>query len=154
MSVLNNRFPLGVTYIHLHTAAPPLQGPARTPPPGTGGVRCDLSPRDPLPLSEKTVLTGTHPSRLSIYISMDPSPSAGTHLQLTLISPRPTQSALGEPSQNAFWCSACISLYLTTLSVNLHFTSLLGFLGKLDLSISSSSLALKDALTICDLMHG
>lgn len=41
-----------------------------------------------------------------------------------------------------------MTLELFKLSVNLHFTSLLGFLGKLDLKRLVQLLALKGALTI------
>lgn len=58
--MVNDRFPIrSIPYIHLHTATPPLQSPARTPTPqGQEGSRSSLPPRDPL--LEKTVLTGSY----------------------------------------------------------------------------------------------
>lgn len=60
MPMINNGLSIrSIPGIHLHTAAPPFQGPARTPSPQRQEKsRCDLLPKEPpLPSLERTLLT-------------------------------------------------------------------------------------------------
>lgn len=133
----------------------PASGPCKNPTPqGREGSRCDLPPRDPLPSLERTVLTGTHPRHPSrpvnlhlhgpLFVCWD-TPAAHTDLHPALLNNPPLGSHHILPS-----VVLLVYLYMTPelfrLSVNLHFTSLLGFLGKLHLKQLVHLLALQSCL--------
>ena len=140
MSVVNNRFPAwSIPYIHLHTAAPPLQGPARTPPPRDGrgqGVIYHIGTLFPL-WREQCSPALTHQDSVNLHLRGPLSvcwdtPAAHTDLHQALLNNPPLGSHHILPSGILL-----VYLYMTPelfkLLVNLHFTSLLGFLGKLHL---------------------
>ena len=132
MSVVNNRFPArSIPYIHLHAAASPLQGPARTPPPrdrrGQGLIfhLGTLSPHPGENSAYQHLPIKTPPS----YISTDPSMSTGTqaaaHTDLHPPPPRPTHNPPLASDHILPWGVLLVNHYTTPellkLSVNLKF---------------------------------